>query len=304
MRQRHGRTRGVVAQSADGRLVGAAWVSVDRCRLGADVVPSVLLHSLAVHPQWRRMGIAKALTSRRLAIADESGPGAVVIAGIQVGNSGSMANTRSWATETLSPLVVTPVPMRRRPPANLPGVTVREAVPADAARIAACLAETYDGSDLGPPYTPEFVESWLGREYAGSPMSHYLVAADASGRLLAGIGVEHQPRLMTLHVESLPRSIALINLLVRVVPADREMRNLPVVMPWHRAGAVDVGRNVWQQARWQWRRHGTAAVLAIDARSPLNDMLQRPRWLPSTEITIVVRSAVPPAPDRLLDPWL
>jgi predicted N-acetyltransferase YhbS len=79
-------------------VVGAGWVSFSRGKVKAETRSVALLHSLAVHPHWRRRGIATALTRWRLAAVEQHDPTSIIVAAIQAGNSGSEANARSWAT--------------------------------------------------------------------------------------------------------------------------------------------------------------------------------------------------------------
>jgi GNAT superfamily N-acetyltransferase len=304
MQHRHPGSIGVVAEDkATGQLIATAWMSVGTCRVGGRVKAAALLHSLGVHPGWRRRGVAKAMTQWRLERLDGIDE-TVVMAGIQAGNAASAANAGSWATQVLGPVTVAPVPTSDSPVRRMRGLTVRAARGDDAADIAAGLLAANADVDLGPAYTAESVAAWLGSCYAGAPMTRYLLAVDDAGRAVAGIGAEDQARLMTLHVDQMPRALEVLNRLVQVVPPDRQMRNLQVRMAWHSPGRVDVATALWQATRSIWHERGTALVTMIDPHSPLRRMLRRPAWLPTTRLDVAVRSPVHIDPGRILDPVL
>lgn len=257
----------------------------------------------AMHPDWRRRGVAKALTRWRLERVEKADH-TVVMAGIQSGDAASAANAESWATQTLGPVTVAPVLTSTRARRLPRGTRVRSASTDDAAEIAAGLTAANADVDLGPAYTAEAVEEWLGSNYLGSPMNRYLLAVDEAGQAVAGIGIEDQAKLMTLHVDRMQRSLELLNRLVKVVPADRHMRNLQVRMAWHRPGQVDVGAGLWRTARSAWRALGTALVTVVDPHSPLRKMLHHPVWLPATTVQVAVRAPMTIDPSRILDPTI
>jgi GNAT superfamily N-acetyltransferase len=302
MQHHHPRNVGVIAVGEQtGQLIGAAWVSFGTCLVAGRVYPTALLHSLGVHPGWRRRGVAKAMTRWRLERI-ENADQTVVMAGIQSGNAASAANAGSWATQVLGPVKVAPVPTLTSAAHPMRGIRVRSASTDDAAEIAAGLAAASRDVDLGPAYTADSVADWLGSSYAGSLMNRYLLAEDDTGLAVAGIGAEDQARLMTLHVDEMPRSLELLNRLVKVVPTDRHMRNLQVRMAWHGPGRVDVGAGLWRTARSAWREHGTALVTVVDPHNPIRRMLRHPVWLPTTSVQVAIRAPMTIDPGRILDP--
>lgn len=302
MQGRHPGARGVVADSRAGEVVGAAWLSPVSCTVNGSVRSAAVLHSLGVDPHWRRRGVATAVTRWLLDEAGRLGC-EVAMAGIQAGNTGSSATARSWASHSAGRIRVTPVSTRLRPPRRRPHLEVREATADDVPRLASALAASYPDHDLGPPYTPEFLLRWLSRSHEGTPLSRYVLLVDRAGDFLAGVGVELQSRLTTLHVDTLPWSLALANRFLHVVPPDREMRNLVAVMPWHRPDRLDEARYLWRWLVSDSAEQGTAVVTALDVRSPLRGMLGTTAWTPRTTLEVPVRGTGHSAPGRVIDPY-
>lgn len=106
----------VVAETPGSGMVGSAALSLGTCRIHGIDHSYALLSALQVHPTHRRQGIAAALTRSRIDRARAlAGPDVVLLANIQHGNAGSLANARRWASWTSPPALTAPVPMRRRP---------------------------------------------------------------------------------------------------------------------------------------------------------------------------------------------
>ena len=166
--------------------------------------------------------------------------------------------------------------MRPATPADLPAV-------ADGIRIAA------RALTLAPAPDAEELASWLAVRVGGELLRSYVVATDTAGRIVAGIGLEEEGRLFSLEVTRMPAAIAAANLLVRVVPRDRLMRNLNLRFAWCRPGQEAAAKAIWRQVRWDYRDRGTSLVRAVDPTGPLARALPVAPWLPATSLQVVVR---------------
>ena len=303
MLARHREAVGVVAEVPGGDgLIGAAWISFGRCWVEGELVDYAVLNSLVVHPRYRRLGVASAMTRWRLEHIDAERPDGVVMAGIQTGNVASLANARKWANQVVGPVRVAPVPTRRRPPARRNDIEVREARRDELDDVAAGINGFYDGYNFARTIDAASLAAWTDEMVDGARLNHYFVAADQHGRLLTGVGIQAEAQLMTLRITHLPALLRAVNVAARVVPANREMRNANARMLWFATGQAAPARYLWQTIRWRWRHEATNLVSMVDRRGAAEQMLQTPRWLPTTSLSIAVRSNRPLNVTRLLDP--
>ena len=287
---------------ADGVIAGSAQLDIGTCRFEGDDVRYALLSTLRVHPEYRRRGIAAELTDRRLRRAAElAGRDFVAVAYIQAGNAASLANARRWATQVGGRLVVTPVPMRRRPPRPRPGLTVRPADGGELAEVAAAIDASYAGHDFARRWDEERLAGWLAASPLPDPVNHCLVVADSSGRLLGGLGLHEQGRLFSLVIGHLPAHLRAANTVLHVVPADGRMRNLVADKAWFAPGQLDAARYLWEVTRWEWRDAGTSLLLTHDPRSPVHDVVAARPWLPTTSATVAVCARRPMRPETIIE---
>jgi GNAT superfamily N-acetyltransferase len=285
----------------DGVIAGTGRLDIGDCRFEGEDTRYALLNSLQVHPDYRRRGVAAQLTGRRLRRATElAGDDVACVAYIQAGNTASLANARRWATQVGGRLVVTPVPMRRRPPRPRPGLTVGPAADAELAEIAAAIGTQYADYDFARRWDAARLAEWLATTPFRDPMNHYLVVSDQSGRLLAGLGLREEGRLMSLVIDHLPAHLRAANAVLRVVPRDRRMRNLTVDKAWLAPGQLGAARYLWEVTRWEWRASGTSLLLTHDPRSPVHQVVAAPPWLPTTSATVAVRSRRPMRDETML----
>lgn len=292
-----------VAVAPDGRVVGAASATPYDVVDGDRTARLVWLHSLGVDPEWRRRGIASRLTGARLAHAETLPGPTVVAAAIQSGNEASMAGARRWSDRTLGTVRVTPVPPPRRAPRPVPGLEVRPAGPGDLETVATGIRSTARDLALAPVTTADELAAWLAVEVNGVPVHEYVVAVDAAGTVVAGLGIEDEGSVQALEIVALPLAVRAANLALRVVPHDRMMRNLNVRLPFVTPGQEAAARHLWQSVRWRYRERGSSVVTAFAPGSPVARALRSPAWLPSTGLDVVVRDhpevalpAGPPAP--------
>jgi len=274
-----------------GELVGAGSVSFSRVADRDRVIGLAWLSGLVVTPAWRGRGIARRLTMARLdAVSDRDGPH-VVAAAVQAGNGASMANAMRWADRILGTVQVTPVRAPHRAPGAASGVSIRPVATADLAAVAAGIRMAAKELSLAPVVDADDLARWLDVRVGvgGEALRSYTVAVDATGTVVAGLGLEHEYKLISMEVTRMPALLAAANVVVRVVPRNKLMRNINVRFAWFRPGHQAAAQLLWRQVRWEVRDYATSVVRLVDPTGPLARALPAARWLPSTTLQIVIR---------------
>jgi GNAT superfamily N-acetyltransferase len=283
----------VVAEE-NGELVGAAVYGLEEAReVEGERYPGASLGSLMVHPAHRRRGVARALTEWRL---ERIGPEAVVVAAIQTGNEGSFANARKWATQIFGSLVI---PLFD-PIDRYEGPTVREpADDGDWEAYAEGLAAFERGVNLRTPQTAASLRERASRTLDGERLRYAYVAVER-GRVVGGIELFESGRLQTLVIEHLPPELRLLNLVLRLMPPEGELKETGTSSFWFER--VEIGRSLWAFARAKAAERTNTVGTRFDPRGPLSAVINVRPWTPKGKIAIAVRSPVTLDEERLLSP--
>jgi GNAT superfamily N-acetyltransferase len=284
----------VVAES-DAGLIGSGQVILGETEVEGDVYRSATLATLMVHPDHRRRGIAKALTRWRL---ERAGPDAVVAAAIQAGNEGSFANARGWATQIFGELTLPVLEVDDREP-DMRGLQVREVRDDEWDEAAAGLAEFERGWNLRTPETGTSLRERVERTLDGTRLSHYYVAL-AGERIVGGFELFENSFLQTFVVERLPAGLRLLNAVLHLLPPGGEIRNSPVSRFWFEG--PEVGRTLWDYARFRGAEIGNAVGTQFDSSGPLAEIVRTKRLRPKGTLAVAVRSPVELSEERLLSP--
>jgi len=279
----------VVGAEGDEGLVGAAAVSAGRCLVEGREVAYALLYALAVHPDRRRQGIARALTDWRLAHARERhGEDVVVLANIQSGNAGSVANARAWARQIFGRTVQIPHRVRRRPPA-LGSLEIRAPERDEWAQAAAGLNVFYRDANLHVQATAAALQSWTAESPFPTPFRHYRVAVD-SGEVVAGAEVVEQARLFRIRVERVPPLLRL--LAIGALPSGDVLQQALLLRLWHAPGRAAAGRTLWEALRHEVADRANTLITTFDPRGPLAGVVPARPWMPKTTLALAVRAPV------------
>jgi GNAT superfamily N-acetyltransferase len=286
-----------IAESDEGRVVGAGVVDLGPVEIEGDVYRCGHLSSLMVDPKYRRRGIATALAEWRI---ERAGPDAVIVAAIQSGNEGSLANARKWATQIFGANVLPVFKVARDGPRGPFNVRAPE-TDAEWEQVAGGLAEYERGWNLRIPETAAEIRERLAKTPLDVPVQRQFVAVEG-GRIVGGCELHEGGRLQTIVVEHMPLVLRLVNVVARVVPKDRVVRVSALARLWHGPGREDAGRALWAHARFAAAEAGNAISAQFDPRGPLAQLIPVRPWTTKGSVTVAVRSPVTLSEDRLLAP--
>ncbi|MCP5096499.1 MAG: hypothetical protein GY943_13180, partial [Chloroflexi bacterium] len=195
------------------------------------------------------------------------------------------------------------LPTSKKPVSQLPGVIVRPVGSAELEQVAQELNHFYTGYELYTPETAVSLDTWLQQSPFSQPIRHYYVAVNKHGKLLAGLGITEQCKVMTMHVTAMPAVVRGLNKLVRMVPDDGILRQLSVSKLWFASDQHQAASHLWETVRWQLREKGTHLVLTFDPRSIVPKLVRLPFWLPRANFIVAAAGPVPIQFDRLLYPF-
>jgi GNAT superfamily N-acetyltransferase len=285
----------VVAAGGHG-LIGAGQIALGESEVEGERFRRGTLTSLMVHPDHRRQGVAKAITRWRL---ERAGPDAVVAAVIQSGNEGSFANSRGWATQIFGQLVLAVVDATEREP-RAKGLDIREPRGDPEWELAAAgLAKFEEGWNLRTPLSAGALRERTERALDGERLARYYVAV-SDGSVVGGFELFESSRLQSFVVERLPLVLRLANALTHFIPPDGEVRTSSVSRFWFED--QDVGKALWEHARFRASATGTAVATQFDARSPTAQFVRVKPWVPKGKLSLAVRSPVTLSEERLVSP--
>jgi len=294
---------GVVAEMPGHEgLVGAGLIRFGRAQIEGALRPYALLNTLIVHPEFRKRGIASALVRWRVQAARERfGSDVVIWALIQQGNIGSVRTVTKHLKQIIADRIrVIPMKMRHKPPKPVSGWRVRSAEREDLAEIAGHLNSFHREHNFYEPQTADTLARWLTASPLETPFRHYLILTDATGEMLAGAGVAEMYRLSKLHVVDMSPALRLLNMFLRMVPADGVSTELTIARLWHAPGQMRAAKHLLEHIRWQWRDGAAMALASVDRENPLVQAFPLRPWTPSTRSSLVATGPVRLSPRRLI----
>jgi GNAT superfamily N-acetyltransferase len=285
-------------------LVGFASAFIDRVTVGHATYPRAHLENLKVRHDVRRMGLGARLAKWRIDEAHRRFRGAGVIStGIGSGNTASLATASKWSTQVLGPVRLVIARTLSKPPRGT-GLVVRPVADDEIDRVVEALNAFYGGYDLYPPQTPTALREALAPTSLGVVLRQCRVAVANDGTMLAGAVVTERFKLMTDHVDRLPRVMALASRIVPLFPPDRVIRMIELSLAWHGPGQEEAGRALWDAIRFEWRDRATHVTGIADPRGSLTSMFRIGRTIvPQLELMVPVQTPVPLDENRPVYVW-
>ena len=296
-------TVGVVAETNefDG-LVGLATVTFGTMRFEGEVLPYALLASLKVHEQFRKRGLGSRLARWRIDRAREAfGEQGVIITGMQSTNDASRGTATKWCRDFFEPLQVAPVPLRKRPPQPLAGITIREARTEDYEEIVEKQNQFYADYNLYEPVTAESLAEIVRYSPIDTPINQYFVAVNAGGDIMAGAKVRNQGQLIVDQLNNPPTPIRLLNPILRLFPPDFVLRMAGLTNLWFVSGQEAAASYLWQSIRYLNRDSANVFAVNYDPRGPIEPILELKPWnQPRPQVTYALHGPVPLNQEKLV----
>lgn len=295
---------GVVAKTPDYEgFIGAGLVRLGRCQWEGQDMPCALLNTLVVHPNFRRRGVASKLAKWREEHARQQfgEVEGVTFAIIQKNNTGSELTAKKWYRQFLADrLVIFPMKMRSKPPVKMNEYVVREISPNEMEEAAAKQNQFYKDFNLYPVETVESLAYWCDESPFDTSIHHYTVAADRSGKILAGLGLTEYGRLRVLVTKHIPPLINFMNRFLKVVPEDGVMKELGISRMWFAEGHLKAAQYLFETIRWEWRDKGTSIMSFSDVSSPVVDVYSVRPWTIKSVGGIALRAPTNMPEDHLV----
>jgi hypothetical protein len=272
------------------QIVGFGLVRFGICQSEGQARPYAWLNSLMVDSTYRQQGIGGELALRRIALARERiGDFGLILTSVQSSNTASLATAKKWGARPIGKLQSALVPVLVKQPASNTGITVREVQASELGAVADGLNQFYTELELYERQTPETLLRLFQQTVAGQPINRCLGAFNEQQELVAGLVLSEQHRLAAMQVDRLPKPIAVLNRLIKMVPSDNVLRQMAISKIWHLPGYLQAAQRLWQTVRWQASSWGSHLTCFFDPQSSIPQILQIPKWLPKANFNVLAQ---------------
>lgn len=259
-------------------------------------IPAVLVHRLAVHPDYRQQGVAKALWQELDRwIKTKFDTNQVLVYGYyQKGNEASQAWFKSIGGNFTGPEVtLAPVKVLNANPTqsrtNL--FKIEEVQSSQTSQVIKGLNEFYKEYSLYKPTSVEDFEDWLKPKTLDSSsldLTRYYVATNSDGEVLAGLGIFDRNQLFDIKIVDSPAIVKILNKLLKLIPEDGFLKMLQVSRVWYKPHQLEVGRALWQEVRRRESAYGRLLEINFDHSSSLKSLYNLGKLQPTTKYGLVI----------------
>ncbi len=270
----------VVAETPDGQVVGSGAYDARPIWFEQQPVQAVHLHSIMVHPDYRRRGLATAITQWRIQDARQKyGDGTVIFAEIQQNDLAAFKNASKWATGFGQQREVGFLPVRKKPPADILGVLVREATMDDFPEIAEDINEFNRDINFTRYVTVDRLRRNL-EPIHGQVFRHRYVVEN-KGKIVGGAVLSsHDPSVETRVIRA-PFIARLYARLTGMIHTDGVVNGGEVDGIWFRPGYEDTTHYLVELLRYRASQETQALNFRV-TNPKAWEALQVARWQPHT----------------------
>ena len=288
----------VVAEK-DGEAIGMVFGEVRWVQYAGKEVPGVYISHLRVHPDYRQRGIARELSDWALEYITDLLRSDVVLYGAIMEGNASLKLADRYGFKATNPIQGGIVPMRRRPPASIPGLEVRVAERNELPAIAEGMNAFYREHNLWIPVNVDTLEDFLKQE-VNEVKPNQLYVAVRGDKVVAGLSLSDRTKLVRMRLARAPWYVRILGGWLGMLPSSGILEALTVRRVWFREGELEAARYLWDSLRYELREQGNCLGIAYDPRDRLADVFRIPFWLPMFKARYLVRASDPLQSERLI----
>lgn len=280
----------------------AGWPHSVQLGSSTEQYPAVLVHRLAVHPDYRNQGIAKALWAEldRWIKSSFDAERVVVYGYYQNGNEASQAWFKSSGGK-LTDLQLVNAPIKTLTPSLEPKLANKYVFQEldrsnldQISEIVKSLNQFYTNFSLYKPQTIESFVDWLSLKSVGSStykLARYYIATNKSSEIVAGIGIFDLNQLIDVKVVDAPTVIQLLNKVLKIIPKDGLLKTGQVNRVWYHPDHLEAGKLLWQEVRQLEKKFSSNLLVSFDSSSnKLQTLFNLSKLQPTTKNCLVLLS--------------
>lgn len=284
---RHPKCRGLVALTTDNRVVGYHFSRPLSISINNAPIPSRFSFNMAVHPDFRRQGIASKLYQAYQKNCVDSG---IELAFSDTGerNTPQRLNAKRAGLVEVRSQTRAMVTTRRYRPRLPAGIQITRVENSDLCSWSDAANEFYRHHNFWQPISVDLLKAWSSPVLNGCKHSLY-VAKDSEGQLLAGLGIDDCSQLLTLDINHISRIASTVGRLLKIADREGHIHFARVILLWYRKGKADVARRLWEWIRWDLRQKVNLIVIYFDPLSPVREAARSSVYLPKTKSMRIAR---------------